>query len=218
MRGGSRLAAELGTAPAERVAPLAASVAAIMPAGRAMPRFSWLTDAEVLPGLGPDDRALCRPGNAAPPPARFVRELLEVRHRTTAAVLLGKPVDLLGRASGPRQARARGGPAFRLPEQRRPVARRRSADAKSASVLDWTAIRREIWYSQLASDPLTQSERALRARSRKVAWNASSASCGSWSTLRQTPSTIGPCRARSHHLESGLIAIAREPLQQLGVL
>ena len=36
---------------------------------------------------------------------------------------------------------------------------------------------------------------ADRARTRKAAWHASSASCRSPSTARQTPSTIGPCRS-----------------------
>ena len=48
-------------------------------------------------------------------------------------------------------------------------------------------------------EPVTEllpgmTEVALRARTRKVAWKASSASWWSRSTRRQTPQTIGPCR------------------------
>ena len=54
----------------------------------------------------------------------------------------------------------------------------------------------------------------LAPRTRKVAWKASSASCGSRSSRRQTPRTIGPCR-RDQRLEGGLVAPGDEPIEQL---
>ena len=48
------------------------------------------------------------------------------------------------------------------------------------------------WRVEAATDiPI---EPALRTRTRKVAWKASSASAAFPNTRRQTPSTIGPCR------------------------
>ena len=62
----------------------------------------------------------------------------------------------------------------------------------------WTralrAVRRATPYSQFPSRSGSRIDRALRARTRKTAWKASSASCGSPSTCRQMSRTIGPCR------------------------
>ena len=51
--------------------------------------------------------------------------------------------------------------------------------------------------SQLPTRSRRRSDPALRTRIRKVAWKASSTSCGSCRSFRQMPSTIGPCRATS---------------------
>ncbi len=60
---------------------------------------------------------------------------------------------------------------------------------------------RATWYatpcSQLARQPLGPTPPALRARTRKVAWKASSASCRLPRTCRHTRSTIGPWRDTS---------------------
>ena len=72
----------------------------------------------------------------------------------------------------------------------RSACRRRSADARSFT---------DRWYATLYSQPASASRRrmcrALRASTRKVAWNASSASWWLCSTRRQTPRTSGPCRS-----------------------
>ena len=52
-------------------------------------------------------------------------------------------------------------------------------------------------YNQLPSESALRIEDALRARTRNVAWNASSAACASPSTSRQTRSTRGPYRSTS---------------------
>ena len=73
--------------------------------------------------------------------------------------------------------------------------------------------------SQLASESFTQSDRALLASTRKVAWKASSAACSSRSTPRQTRKTIGPCRStRASKASSAHVLMpVGEPRQQLRV-
>ena len=67
-----------------------------------------------------------------------------------------------------------------------------------------------------------RTEPALRARTRNVAWKASSASCASSPrTCRQTRSTIGPCRSTSAVKPASVgparAAAGHEPVQQLAV-
>ena len=51
---------------------------------------------------------------------------------------------------------------------------------------------------------------ARLARTRKTAWKASSASCASWRTPRQTRSTIGPCRITSSSKAASAASSRRE--------
>ena len=59
------------------------------------------------------------------------------------------------------------------------------------------AVRRATPYSQFASRLGSPIEGALRARTRKTVWKASSAWCRSPSRWRQMSRTIGPCRLTS---------------------
>ena len=59
----------------------------------------------------------------------------------------------------------------------------------------FNAVRKATPWSQLARESLLRMEDATRARTRNVAWKASSASCSWSSTERQTPNTSRPCRS-----------------------
>src|SRR5689334_12616660 len=59
---------------------------------------------------------------------------------------------------------------------------------------DCNAAWRATPYSQFPTSSRGWTDPALRTRTRKVAWNASSASARFGSKRRQTPQTIGPCR------------------------
>ncbi len=68
---------------------------------------------------------------------------------------------------------------------------------RAARVRASFAVRTATPYSQLATFSRRTTEAAFRARTRNVAWKASSASCASPRMRRQTPSTIGPCLCTS---------------------
>ena len=84
---------------------------------------------------------------------------------------------------------------------------------RAAPALARTATR---WATPCSQGPTSSPLRiapALRTSTKNVAWNASSTSCSSRSTRRQTPRTIGPCRADERG-ERRLVAAGEEPLQQ----
>ena len=95
------------------------------------------------------------------------------------------------------------------------VAERRPPSFRPPEARGVFAVRRGFWRpgrlarrSDRASSPGSPSPRetcALRARTRNVAWKASSASYELRSTLRQTESTMGPCRVtRASKADSSL--------------
>ena len=59
------------------------------------------------------------------------------------------------------------------------------------------AVRQATWCSHGPSESRTQRDRALRTRTRKVAWKASSASCSSCTIATLTRQTIASCRSTS---------------------
>ena len=65
----------------------------------------------------------------------------------------------------------------------------------------------------------TQSEPALRTRTRNVAWNASAGVVSSRRTARQVLQTNGPCRSnqRGERGLGGFAVSQREPLEQLPI-
>src|SRR5215831_8792708 len=65
---------------------------------------------------------------------------------------------------------------------------------RAAVALAFRAVWRATPCSQLTTLSLGTIDAALRTRTRKVAWKASSASWWLWRTRRHTPQTIGPCR------------------------
>ncbi len=86
---------------------------------------------------------------------------------------------------------------------------------RSSLALAFRAVRIVTPYSHVPSRSGSRMERALRASTRKTAWNASSAWCRSRRSCRQTRRTIGPYRAT----RAAKAASSRrgEPLQQLPV-
>ena len=112
------------------------------------------------------------------------------------------PIDS-GRAGGrsPRRS-SRGPPGDPRRRAERPGARgsippsaRNRARSAARTALDRLATRRLTPWSHRPSDPSTRIEGALRARIRNVAWKASAEAWASPRNRRQTPRTIGPCRA-----------------------
>ena len=68
---------------------------------------------------------------------------------------------------------------------------------RAETLLAFKAVRRATPCSQSPRTARVRSEAALRTRTKKMAWNASSASSALPRIRRQTPSTIGPCRRTS---------------------
>jgi hypothetical protein len=81
---------------------------------------------------------------------------------------------------------------------------------RAALLLARVATRCATPKSQLATDPPRRIDRARLARTRKTAWKASSASCASWRTPRQTRSTIGPCRITNSSKAASAASSRRE--------
>ena len=146
----------------------------------------------------PEGRA---PARSAPGPCRSATRAGAPRPR--AGVPRGSRAPA-GRDTSPGAGRApRGGPrAARRAPGRRPVVVHAGrlrvqphrhlpprGDPRASSATRWATP-----WSQGPTDSRFRTEPALRASSRKVTWNASSAACGSRRMRRQTPSTIGPCR------------------------
>ena len=87
------------------------------------------------------------------------------------------------------------------------------------SVRAQEATRQATDRSQGPSEPRTQSPAALRARTRNVAWNASSAACGSLEDRTARPEDHRPMPLHQDgegQLGSRPVAV-REPLQELPV-
>ena len=82
------------------------------------------------------------------------------------------------------------------------------------------ATRMATRYSQPPSDSTLSSRPALRASVRKVAWNASSAACGSLRTRRHAATDhrpVPPDEGRERRLGPGITPALAEPAKQLGV-
>ncbi len=152
------------------------------------------------PGPGPAGCAPCRPASSAARRPRRASGPRSSRARSASGTARagGRPP----RARSPRRRRAprrTSALASGLPpataaaeaaaSTRRSRIRRRIAIARARA-----ATRTVTPYSQLPTDSLLRIAPARRASTRNTAWNASCASPGSSRTLRQIPSTIGPCR------------------------
>ena len=72
------------------------------------------------------------------------------------------------------------------------LARSSCTRRRVAALFAFMAARKAVPWSQLASASRLRIDVALRARTRNVAWKASSASSACLSTCAHTPSTIGP--------------------------
>ena len=125
-------------------------------------------------------------------PAACSYECPSRSQRTTAARKgSGRPSSsswISGRGSG--GAGATGSDRSDCSRRRRSSSRRRARSRRARA-----ATRRATPYSHPAKASPRRIDPARRARTRKAAWQASSASWRSPRIERQTPSTIGPCRS-----------------------
>ena len=150
----------------------------------------------------------------------LLRQALPVAEHHRGAVLLGQSVDLLLDERADLQPIGRRRPrACRAPNRPRAAPGARPRRRRDASTRARAATRHATPKSQLSIESRLWIDPHRRARTMKVAWKASSASFQSLSTLRQTRSTIGPCRRTrtSKAASDDRIAMVREPLEELPV-